>query len=467
MQNNVFYQIEEDKRILEFKNKDGAPLWLFMRTNFFNVISTILFRDEAVLTARPMDAQMPKYLLKAMWHNFRMCFKRKKASVVFYTISREVLIDRKFFNQYTDDYAALIPDDNITIEHPPLDWKWKYPRHNENLIFSGPWLSICSALAKFVKDDQKTVHQLMAFAEERLLQVSGITLTQEQRERIISTTIYQMGQTKYYAKWLSRKVKNYGAKCIVMLGGSYSWYYYLNKSFKDKDILCADLQHGWISVANYVYNYAPDLLDDESVKIAAPEYFLCYGNYWAEKSNIPYREKITIGNPYRSNTVQNYTKGNGNKIVLIGCARNTKDYLELAQYLTTVCKDAEVIFRPHPTERFEAQKIVEASSLSCKVDMGGDLYALLGETQILISEVSTVLFESIGLVDNIFVWRTEHSNCVFPDTLFAGFATKEELLTLIQKKTEHELDVDAIWDPQWKENFLSFYRSTILKDGKS
>lgn len=466
MHNSVFFQIEEDKKILDFQNKDGAPLWLFMRNSFFGVVSSIMFKGESVATARPLNSEMPKYLLKAMWHNFRMFFKRKKVSTVFYTISREVLIDQKFFNQYTDDYAALIPDDNITIEHPPLDWKWKYPRHNENLIFSGPWLSICSALAKFSKADQESVCQLLAFAEERLRQVCGITLTQQQREDIISSTLYHLGQTKYYAKWLAGTVKRYGAKCIVMLGGSYPWYYYLNKAFKEKKIICADLQHGWISSTNYVYNYAPSLIDHEGVKTAAPEYYLCYGNYWTEKSNIPYRDKISMGNPYRSNTVQNFSKRNGNKVVLIGCAHNTKDYLDLAQYLTAVCKDAEVIFRPHPTERFEAQKIVESSALSCKVDMGGDLYALLEETQVLISEVSTVLFESIGLVDNIFVWRTDHSNSIFPDNLFAGFTNKEELLALLQKNTKHALDAEAIWDSRWKENFLSFYRDTILKHEK-
>ena len=466
MQRNVFFELEEDKQILDLKNKDGAPLWLFMRNSLFSVVSTTLFHDAAVATVRPFHSDMPKYLLKALWHNFRMFFKRKKVSVVFYTISREVLLDQKFFNQYTDDYAALIPDDSITIEHPPLDWKWKFPRHNNNLIFSGPWLALCSAWAKLSKQDSKAVHQLLAFAEERLTKICGLTLTDHQRQTIINETIYQMAQTKVYAKWLAGTVKRYGAKCIVMLGGSYPWYYYLNKEFKDKHILCADLQHGWISATNYVYNYAQSLVDHEDVVTAAPDYYLCYGSYWAEKSNIPHRSKISLGNPYRSNIIRNFSKREGNKIVLIGCARNTKGYLEMAQYLSEIFPNAEVLFRPHPTERYETEQMITSGEFNCKVDMGGDLYTLLSETQVLISEISTVLFESIGLVDNIFVWQTEFSSHVFPDKLFATFTSKEELVELIRGKTDYEVDANAIWDAEWKENFLTFYRDIVLKNDK-
>ena len=53
MQRNVFFELEEDKQILDLKNKDGAPLWLFMRNSLFSVVSTTLFHDAAVATVRP------------------------------------------------------------------------------------------------------------------------------------------------------------------------------------------------------------------------------------------------------------------------------------------------------------------------------------------------------------------------------------------------------------------------------
>ena len=467
MQRNIFFEIERDNKILEYKGSDGAPLWLFMRNSLFNLLSTIVFHDAAVQQARPYNAQMLQYMAKAMWHNFRMFFARKKASVVFYTISREVVVNQKFFNQYTDDYASLIPEDSITIEHPPLDWKWKFPRHNNKLIFSGPWLTVCSLWAKFFKQDAEKIHLLMACVKERVEQICGVTLTDEQCQSIIAETMYLQGQTKVYAKWLVRAVKRYGAKCIVMLGGSYPWYYYLNKEFKDHNIISADLQHGWISATNYVYNYDQSLVTNPGVITAAPDYYLCYGNYWAEKTNIPYKDKIAFGNPYRSNTIRNFQKQEGNKIVLIGCSRNTSAYLELAEHLKGACAGAEIIFRPHPTERLETQKLMESGKYSCQIDMGSDLYTLLSQTRILISEISTVLFESIGLIDNIFVWKTEYSNHLFPDNLFAGFATKEELLALVQDQPSHEVTADDIWDPAWKENFMRFYQERILQQEKN
>ena len=454
MSGNILFRVEQDPAILDFKNKDGVPLWLFMRNFAYETAGCHVFHDEPVRVTRSSGLGVGKYIARAMLHNMGMQLKKKKAETVFYTISREVLIEGKYYNQYTDAYSELVPENNISIVHPPLDWKWKKPRYNDNVLYSGPNQLFAAVFASLKKTRGVDVWPLMEYVAEKMKQELDVTLTDPEKEQLVRNTCYEMHKTKYHAKWLARQCRSRRTKLIVMLGGSYPWYYYLNDMLKNSGVKTADLQHGWISGTNRVYNYHENLLKDPCVQRGAPDYFLTYGQWWGGQTNIPHGKTMVVGNPYREWTLQNFTEKERDKIVLIGCSNNTRKYLELASGLQKAVGDAcQVIFRPHPTERLETQKIMDEGLCVCEVDYGRNLHELLAETKVLLTEISTVLFESIGMVEKILVWKTQTSEYMFPDSPFDGFTDLESLVAQVSAEGSAKVGPEEFWDKNWKENF--------------
>ena len=458
--NYEIFQIEADPQILKYQNEEGEPIWMFMRyIVLYDIMSQKLLNATGINNARHMGKDAIKYLLKATLHNIQFRLNSNSAEIMFYTSSRGVLQDGKYLNQYVDRYAAAINESSVSIEHPPLDWKWHSSRINNNVIYDGPNLALVSALAKVNKRDVESVEKLFGYVNRRIKKLFGILLDDIESEYVIRLTCYEMLRMNAHARWILKKVTRYKAKVAIIIGGSYSWYYPINRLLKKNGIVTADLQHGYITSSNIVYNYSSELLMTEEVKIASPDYLLTYGKWWNEQSNLPYKEKIIIGNPFRNDMKNRFNlKNKRDKVLLIGCARNTIGYMKLAEELNKVFDTFKVIFRPHPSERYDVQQLIKNKSTSLTVDYDSNLYQLLEETEVVISEISTVLFESIGLVPRIVVWRTEFSQAILPKCPFENFKTIEDLNKLVSYYNNESLCEKHFWDDNWEDNFKKFVK---------
>jgi len=93
------------------------------------------------------------------------------------------------------------------------------------------------------------------------------------------------------------------------------------------------------------------------------------------------------------------------------------------------------------------------------LDKNADLYASLRTAHVLISEISTGLFEAAGLADRIFLWDTPKSRFSFPRHPFQSFSSASMLLDLLNDETAGQLpasELEAIWAPSWRDNYLGF-----------
>jgi len=311
---------------------------------------------------------------------------------MFYTISREVKILGKYYNQYTDYYADLIPGDSISLIYPPLDWKWKHPRHNNNVIYLAPDLVINSIISRVNRSDLNQIRNLLKYISDKLSDEFSFNINIKMADEIIKSTSYEMNYSKKNSMSLIRLCNLFKIKYVIILGATYSWNYYLIKELKKNGIVTADLQHGWISNVNDVYNYSSNIVMDEEVLSGTPDHFLSYGSWWLDKTNLPFAKKIVLGNPYRAWYKHRSAKKSTNEITIVGCNGDTEMYIKLAIELARKYKgEYNIVFRPHPSEINKIRHCTFSDNELISFDTCRSVHELFSVTDVIISEISTLL----------------------------------------------------------------------------
>jgi hypothetical protein len=92
------------------------------------------------------------------------------------------------------------------------------------------------------------------------------------------------------------------------------------------------------------------------------------------------------------------------------------------------------------------------------------------DAEIVVSEVSTGLFEAIGLVPKIFIWDTPKAQFSYPTHPFQRFVTATELSAMLADETAGRVtldQIDSIWAPNWRENYCSFIEAALRRSAPS
>jgi hypothetical protein len=86
-----------------------------------------------------------------------------------------------------------------------------------------------------------------------------------------------------------------------------------------------------------------------------------------------------------------------------------------------------------------------------------DIYQSLAGTDVLVAEVSTGLFEAVGLVERIFVWDTSKSRFSLPVHPFESIESADQLAeTLMGSSAPLGINVSDIWASDWRSRFIKF-----------
>lgn len=451
-----FLSLENDETILKYRNSFNEPIWLFMRGFVYEgILDRKIHHSDFNKKTRACNViQIFIYLLKSYIHNSTYHFK--PVDIIYKTVCRPYTRNGVYYNKYTDAFASLTPNNTLTIEHPPLDWKWIDKRFNENVIHCAPILTFLSLYAKLSKPDKVTKKLALYIASKIELQF-GLKLSVKELEKLSKSTQAEMIRMHYYSKWIIKICKKVKAKCLFMVGGSYPWYYSLIRDAKRNGIVTADIQHGYILPVNSVYYWGESIVKSKDVKCVTPQHLLLYGSWWIGNSNWPYDKKVVIGNPFREQELESFDRKKNKKfILLIGCANSTNEYIKLANVINDNYKKYKILFRPHPTERYETHQLLHNKSYSFSLDENPDLYAVLEESAIVISEVSTVLFEAVGLVDYVYVWHRDSSNNIIQNCPFPVFKESKELLSILNSGKNQREYGNSFWARGWKNNFYKY-----------
>lgn len=459
---NPYFKIENDKEILTYINKQGEPIWFYMRRFILELLDEKTVGKYVINDTRDKSvSKILKYLIRSSIHNISMFFRNKNSKVIFYSVYQPIYENGLYINKYTEFYTDAVNDSVLTIETPPLDWKWEHKRRNNNVVFSCLSILMSEIKARLHKansKDRKTVGSLMDYACDKVQNHLRVELSDEEKNRIIRETIKAMERAHLHSKWIVKQCKRRNAKCLIMIGASYLWNSAIVRELKGNGIKVADLQHGFIFKDNLVYDTSRVLSDIDELKASTPDYFMSYGKWWNDQTNLPYSEKVALGNPYRDKKMLSYKNSdNRNVIVIIGTGVNTDEHYQLAIRLREIVpQEYEVVFRPHPTERVYARtKYTE--SVNVEIDCDHELYDMLARTKVLISKSSTVLFEAHGLVDRILVWNDFPGQMFFEGDFFEHFDSYEELVEILREPSVLPTDIN-FWEDNCINNFIQFYQ---------
>ena len=100
------------------------------------------------------------------------------------------------------------------------------------------------------------------------------------------------------------------------------------------------------------------------------------------------------------------------------------------------------------------------------MDSHEGIYSPLKESSVVISELSTGLFEAVGLVDKVLLWETDKSRFAFPEIPFKSFSTMVELELILNDMDSLQKDspivpISDLWEPNWRRNFLRFVEGVV------
>lgn len=468
MNNNVIskiFEVENDKELLNYVTYDKVPIWMISRYHLlYRLAGGKLLGYESENRNRKFSAKIIKNIMRTAVYNLTHKSITKDKTIYLYTTNRKTLVDKKYFNRYVDQLYDIYPEDSVVFEQPLLDWDWPFPRINNTVYFDTIGRikgEIFSRLS--YKRDYNEVYKMIKYFNARLIQICGMGLDKEEIKLHTNYIARLIVSMRYQSLWLERKLTS-KTKVVVMVGAGFPFYYFLNRMLKEKEIISVELQHGYISKNNFMYNYAEKIVHDKRVQQGLPEYMLTYGSWWNGQMNCPI-VKVPIGNPYREYCRNRIRKKNSynRSITVIGTTgENINSYFELIEYLGFT--NYKIKFRPHPGDLDKAKRKVKENKSKIEIDDNPEIYETLSNTSILIGEVSTVLFEAIGIVNKILVWQTKYTNAYLPDHPFESFSSYKQLkeILLINKKVDYS--VDDFWEKNWKESYQRFIKSTGVKN---
>ena len=470
---STLLQIEDDNELIGLScTATGLPVWPLIRVPVLRTIMSDWLFKSAPLSSLGQNVNFVKLAKGAAIsaiHNLGY-----KA-----TPKRNILIQNTGLGNYYQDglvhdrlvgyFTEALPVETVVYQDKPKNnFQDKYlfnpilhksPRNIINKLYSKLFIKNSHRrLARQVID--RAVENALAkfgyeFASDRVLSLSN-SLASHLAVLPYASETYANWFSKHGFRLLLKEDACYGGSAIAIIHAA-----------RLCGMVVAEYQHGAISKGHDGYNVANALATSQSFKAVLPDYLLTYGNWWSNQTNMPV-QKIAIGNPHLTETLGSLgpVSHKRSQVLILGDGIETALYLNLASQVSHMVRaqGMQVVFRPHPFEREKVKSLIFPDGV--RLDSHEDIYSSLKESSVVISELSTGLFEAVGLVDKVLLWETDKSRFAFPEIPFKSFSTMAELELIISDKYPLQKDSPTVpasdlWEPNWRRNFLRFVEGVV------
>jgi hypothetical protein len=373
----------------------------------------------------------------------------------------------KWFNRLSDYFAACCPQRTLTIENH-FEWRWQFPRHNDRVLFNAPRQALNTVVGRLrvTAAHRRGAAALVALVSRRAQERCGWSAGAQREAWLVDTAARKAASLPWQYSNIQRLIERIQPRALIANVACYGAAAAAPMAAaNDAGVVTAEYQHGAVSGGHDAYNFAPALRDSGDYRRTLPRNFLAYGSWWNEQINAPVA-KIAVGNPHRAEMLARAAPHPASRedILLLSDGVEFPKYLQLARQLAPSASrlGLRVVLRPHPLERTLVAERHGARVDDVFIDSNVDLYATLRSAHVVISELSTGLFEAVGLADKFFMWNTAKARFGYPNHPFQSFDTPDRLLELLAADDSGRLStvVEAIWAPAWRDNFTSFLQST-------
>jgi hypothetical protein len=462
--------IEDDKRLCEIRCKvTNIPLWSLIRISYLRmVLADILYdsKDFSPIASRhDYLGHAKKYLASIRRNDLIGRGNGAKPSILIHTTGLGNYLDNGLIKDRLVGYFYETHRNNTQILQDDSVFDLRGNFYADGLDFSIHRSVHLKILSRLVVRDvhRNTARDLINLVTENSRKLLGFNLSADLIDRVLMVFSRQIAvlpfAVDYYSNWLARQRYKLFIKEEACYGGNSVPIVY---SGKMNSILVAEFQHGMISKGHDAYNISNTLINCAAYKRTLPDVLLTYGDWWASQTNLPI-EKVAIGNPHYSERVRNFSikKESRERILILGDGMDTDLYLNLANSIQEIVRrdGVSVAFRPHPLERSKIKSKMLPKHV--ELDQNQDIYSSFMSAGIVISEISTGLFEAFGLVGEVFLWETQKSRFAFPDLPFQSFSTVAEFEVLFARRRDNiaacnNLSREKLWASNWRDNYTQF-----------
>ncbi len=461
--------VEDEPALQDFVCAEtGISLWTQIRIVYLEaMMSDLLY--AGTLTGRARTSAAPvramTTLARSVARNGRFALTgadRADICILGNGIADEWHGDR-WFNRLTDHFAQASPAHSLVIADQ-YDWRWAFPRQHERTLLHAPrqaW-QVAVGRAMVRSHHRERARQLIDLVDARALGALGWSPGASRRQDMIERLARKSAALPYKLSGYDAMLARIAPRVLMVDAACYGPAAPLIAAARRRGIATAEYQHGSISGGHIAYNFAPARLADAAFMSTLPEYFLSYGSWWSAQVNAPVRHCI-VGNPHRSTKLEAEpaSRDRQDGVLILSDGIDFDRYLNLARQLQPAASadGLRVRLRPHPLERAQVRERHGAQVDGIDIDTTPDLYASLRHAQAVVSEVSTGLFEAVGIVPRLYLWDTPKARFSFPSHPFESFRTAGELVERLRQPGSGSLRAqgsEAIWAEGWQRRYAEF-----------
>ena len=437
----------------------GVPYWHLIRNHMFRMISSDEFYSAGMATASAAPkSRMAKTAFRSLAHN--LFAPRHSAEVlVMATAVGVIKEDGRWMNRLADHFVSA--NSNTALVEDQFRWQWRSPRTISPYLYHMPFQARCVLQARM--NSRKTywqaADQVVTTAMRRAAETVGFALDEQRALALKCRLTNRASELPHFYHAYQTLLKRLGTKILLKEEAAYGSSSALMAAANDLGIVTAEYQHGLLSSGHTAYNFASEIHDSPGLHRCLPRFLLTYGDWWNRQISAPIT-CLTIGNPHRSHILAKLNKSpvRSGIVLFLGDGLDTGASLSIARSIAAVLPiGLRLVFRPHPIERGLLDKLARSNQVGIEVDDVEDINASMFGTAAVIGEVSTGLFESVGLAGRTFVWDTPKARFTLGSHPFETFSSAAELSTkLAQPPLETPTATASLWASGWQQRYAAF-----------
>jgi len=441
-------------------------LWPMVRTPFLRLILSDLLYDTPI-PAAPAAGRKTRMLGLAQAGLHNLTSRDQKARVLIRSSPMGGdLRHGKRFHRISDYFVDHDPAGTVVLEDLGGS-ALPRNRYNRRVKYHDPIL-IRATLAAHSSVGQHigTAKVLVDLLETRAKDHLGWALPSKSRDWYLALVARYIARARYLLTGYTAMLRRVSPKLLIAEEACYgNTMICLIAAARSLGITTAENQHGMVSKGHDVYALAPILAASAAYKKMLPDFFLGYGPWWNAQLQVPVTP-VVIGNPHGDMMRSTIKPLSGSKtgILVLGDGVESNKYIKLACDLASALPDRKITLRPHPQEReFFAKNYPTGQIDAVTIDRSPDIYASLAASHIVISEMSTGLFEALGLADRVFMWDTPKARFTLPEHPFETFKNVTSLTSALSASKPHTArhSPQDIWAPNWQDNYSRFVKEVV------
>lgn len=451
-----------------FEKLPGAsvPLWPDVRSDFMYVLQEHDFGAVSVGTAPSSRSQawlrLMRALLPSRWDAWQLHSLRSALFLVGGGTTH--VVDGKIRNWLVGDYVEQFPALSAILQWRSIDSRKPAFPLTRSL---DPMITRAAGYARLSrrKVDPGRVLKLVGELARRLDE----RITGEQIEAIASSATYAASSSPHVEAQFSRVLDRVDPRVVLMEDASYGGRAALVALMKERGILVAEPQHGWIGPTHGAYNFGAAMREPE-LRATLPDELLTFGEYWSDGIRHP-ASSVAIGKPHLESMALHARDrvDRPREVLLVSSVTDPEATTEFTLALRGGFPDNWVIrFRPHPSERATLRsrypRLLTEPGIT--LDENSDVYESLGTARGVIGVASTVLFEALAMGCRVFVRESPFTDYYVGDLFgntFDGTRDVERIVRTMVEDLDHqdESAYDSIWKPGAVENFRAWLQTRL------